>query len=168
VSETDVPVNSDDYGIKQRITVGCNGCIMIRDNLVYNGVGLSDTVPQTCQYALGLISENWVWIHKSAPYNVYIHAGIVALDSCFSVHGVYDYSAPVRNSISLFGCVAQKNRGTVHRGYGGPPDETGYREKDYSYDQRFTFRPPPYFITIGQSYVLYDVQEYWDISGLDF
>ncbi|MCP4633342.1 MAG: hypothetical protein GY855_10485, partial [candidate division Zixibacteria bacterium] len=165
-SETGFPVVADEYGIKQRITVGCNGSILIDGPLVYNGVGLVNVVPQTCVYSLGLISENWVWLSKGAPYNAYIHGGIIALDSCFSVHGVYDYTAPVRNSISLFGCVAQKNRGTVHRGNGGPPSETGYRQKDYSYDQRFTYRPPPYFITIGHSYTLFDIQEYWDLDYL--
>ena len=100
--------------------------------------------------------------------DIYIHAGIIALDPSFSVDGYWDRTHPVRDQIILYGCIAHRNRAAVHRGSIGAPDETGWREKDYRYDRRFEMRPPPYFVKIGVSFVLFDIEEVWDLRDIDF
>jgi hypothetical protein len=175
---TGLPSSDPTYGVRQRVTVGCNGSIFLTGDLVYNGVGHALVVPTDCEYSTGLIADKWVYIQehvKNQPgadaYNIWVHAGVVALNPSFTVHDIHDPDPwsrpPAKGRIELYGCLAHKKRAAVHRQNAGEP-ETGYREKDYSYDQRFTFRPPPYFPEIGSEFVVFDIEELWDISHLDF
>ncbi|MBL7073782.1 hypothetical protein ISS37_00900 [candidate division KSB1 bacterium] len=58
-----------------------------------------------------------------------------------------------RGRIYLVGAVTQKYRGYVHRGHTSPPSPcgpygTGY-SKNYKYDKRFIYNPPPLMPVIG-------------------
>ncbi|MBD3168800.1 MAG: hypothetical protein GF307_04915 [candidate division Zixibacteria bacterium] len=167
------PIEHEHYGVNQRITVGCSGSIMVNGDIVYNRLGRVTAVPESYEHATGIIADRWVYIkdsirlaeHGPIQHDVYIHAGVVALNPSFTVHGIHDanpYNRPSeKGQIQLYGCLAHKNRAAVHRG--GPPP-TGYAEKDYRYDHRFQFRPPPYFIEISSELVVFDIREIWDWS----
>jgi hypothetical protein len=54
------------------------------------------------------------------------------------------------NNLTIYGAVAQRYRGYVHRTNSyGTGDDGGYFDKDYHYDKRFEYHPPPDYIEVS-------------------
>lgn len=74
----------------------------------------------------------------SAAYNVLIHGAL------FTTKGSYGYEmprfGPSKGEITLFGSVAQRNRGVV-----GVVNGSGY-DKNYTHDPRMLYTSPPHYI----------------------
>jgi hypothetical protein len=146
--------------LKGRVTISADNNIVITGNLTYQG-GENGTD------ALGLIAENSVQIYhpvttvckttrnsKCIEYEAgsnmnrpngtkfqdpQIYGSILTLQHSFEVQE-YDEGNPL-GSLKLFGSLAQRFRGLVGTGSG----TTGYL-KNYNYDSRLRYAPPPYFL----------------------
>ena len=164
-----------DLGVQGRQSIGCSGDMWLLDNIrYYDSNRFTGAIDSSTQFMLGLQSEGNVLIKNTFENgrdnggNLYpndtwrkdiiINAGIVALGESFSFEDQNDvitayggrlpewyYSEGTqpdeRGQIHLWGQVSQFRRGYVHRSnHGG----TGYL-KDYHYDYRFYFDPPPYY-----------------------
>jgi hypothetical protein len=152
--------------LKGRITFSADSNILVTGNLTYSGGkdGLD---------ALGLIAENSVKIYhpvkrkceetnksnRCTRYsytnlnrpsggifeNATVHASVLALKHSFTVQG-YQYGGYLKN-LHVYGSLAQKFRGPV-----GTSSPTGYT-KDYEYDTRLRYAPPPFFLDpVGSSW----------------
>lgn len=75
------------------------------------------------------------------PQNLGLDAAILSLQHSFTVDN-YDCGAQL-GTLSVFGAIAQKYRGAV--GAVNASGTHGYT-KSYTYDDRFRFRNPPYFL----------------------
>jgi hypothetical protein len=151
--------------LKGRVTISADNDIVITDDLTYQG-------GQNGTDALGLVAENSVQIYHpistactrykdndnkkeclawgpgttnlKAPDGAYntnptVHASILTLQHSFEVQ-VYD-KGPELGTLTLYGSIAQRFRGIVGTGNGA----TGYL-KNYNYDSRLRYAPPPYFL----------------------
>lgn len=176
------PLFHNDMGVQGRLSVGCSGDMWLLDNVRYvNSDARTGAIDSSSSDLLGLQSESNVLIANTfengrdnggniAPNDpwrsdIIINAGIVALDESFSfedqndIISAYQGQLPEwyysegpnpdeRGQIHLWGQVSQYRRGYVHRSnHGG----TGYL-KDYHYDYRFYFDPPPYYPKIAGSF----------------
>jgi hypothetical protein len=152
--------------LKGRVTISADNNIILTDDLVYQG-GENGTD------ALGLVAENSVqvyhpvsttctrykdnnskkpciaWARGSsnlrAPDGGYnsdpkVYAAILTLQHSFEVQQ-YDVGSKL-GYLKVYGSIAQRFRGIV--GQGGSSG-TGYL-KDYNYDSRLRYAPPPYFL----------------------
>lgn len=146
--------------VKGRATLSVDNNIVITDNLTYSGGenGLD---------ALGLIAGNSVQIYhpvelycasynnknqctsyslrnmkrnndRAVLTNVTVNAAILTLQHSFTVQ-YYNYGASL-GVIKVFGSIAQRFRGPV-----GLSSGQGY-DKNYNYDTRLRYAPPPYFL----------------------
>src|SRR5690606_3012506 len=150
-----------------RVTISADNNIVITGNLKYQGGTTGSDV-------LGLIAENsvkiyhpvgrvctlefwgrcWAWGDDgnldgpdgNKVTNPVVHASILTLQHSFTVQA-YDKGAPL-GDLTVFGSIAQRYRGPV--GTGGSSISTGYY-KDYNYDTRLRYAPPPYFLDPVQS-----------------
>ncbi|NQS99243.1 MAG: hypothetical protein HQ591_12390 [candidate division Zixibacteria bacterium] len=164
-----------DWGVQGRISVGCSGDMWLMDNLRYvDSDPVWGTMDSNTTNMLGLMSESYVLIdnswengrddggnlfsYDSWRSSIIINGGIIALGESFSFEDQNDVltayggnlpewyysegpSPDERGHIRLWGQVSQYRRGYVHRSnHGG----TGYY-KDYHYDARFYFDPPPFY-----------------------
>lgn len=108
---------------------------------------------------LGLIPTNFAWVYHpvkkantaqdliSPPPVTRIDAAVLALNHSFVVQNYEDGTPRSGSSIptlNITGVIAQKYRGPVGSTTGG--GFTGYR-KNYQYDKRLQYLPPPYFLT---------------------
>lgn len=143
----------DLQGLDGRVTIAASDSIIVLHNLMYACSNVNTgKVPLTCNDALGLISEKFLLMSKNcgaplypAPGALMVNAGLVALHGSMGCESVG--TAPEFNSLVIHGSIAQLNRGVVHRGSAG--FGTGFVQKDYYYDQRFTKSPPPHFVPSG-------------------
>jgi hypothetical protein len=152
--------------LKGRVTISADNNIVITDDLVYQGA-------ENGTDALGLVAENSVQVYHpvstnctgtkkvngedvciawargtsnlKAPDNAYnsdpkINAAILTLQHSFEVQQ-YDVGSKL-GYLKVYGSIAQRFRGIV--GQGGSSG-TGYL-KDYNYDSRLRYAPPPYFL----------------------
>jgi hypothetical protein len=152
--------------LKGRVTISADNNIVITDDLVYQGA-------ENGTDALGLVAENSVQIYHpvsttctkykdnnsskpciawargtsnlKGPDNAYnsdpkIDAAILTLQHSFEVQQ-YDVGTKL-GAIKIYGSIAQRFRGIV--GQSGSTG-TGYL-KDYNYDSRLRYAPPPYFL----------------------
>jgi len=140
-----------------RVTVGCSSNIRLLDDIKYTDSGPHGELNPNSTNMLGIISEGNIVI-ANTPENgrensqwgsdIVINAAMMALGESFTFEDQNDvweiYQGPYpdeRGRIYLWGSVAQKRRGYVHRSnHGG----TGYG-KDYHYDDRFDRTSPPCF-----------------------
>ncbi len=149
--------------LKGRVTMSADNNIVITNNLQYQGGENGTDV-------LGLIASNSVKIYhpvrqtctetdsrgrctrysytnltyKSAVLtNVTLHAAVLTLQHSFGVQS-YQYGAKL-GTLKVFGSLAQRFRGPV-----GLTGSAGYL-KDYNYDSRLRYAPPPYFLDPVQS-----------------
>ena len=167
------PETRTDFGVKGRLSIGCSGNMWLMDNIRYVDSDLyTGAMDSNTTNILGIMSESFVLIdntwengrdnggnlfsYDTWRSSIIINGGIVALGESFSFEDQNDvlYTANLpewyfsngpspdeRGQIRLWGQVSQFRRGYVHRSnHGG----TGYY-KDYHYDQRFYFDPPPYY-----------------------
>ena len=161
--------------ISGKSTIGASGNIWLIDNIKYvstndyNGLGDEST-----QEMLGIISEKNVIIknvwangreNSRQGSDIIINAAIVALDESFTFEqqnddfDLYQGNTPdERGTIFLWGMVAQKRRGYVHR---SNHNGTGYG-KSYNYDFRLDKSPPPNFLnaTDEQGHGLFDIMSW--------
>jgi Tfp pilus assembly protein PilX len=148
--------------LKGRLTVAADNNILLVDHLKYSG-------GRTGTDAMGLIAQNSVQIYHptratctryyngrctsysysnlatpsgSTNSNPVVDASILTLQHSFTVQE-YNRGAPL-GSIKLFGSFAQRFRGPVGTSSSGTI-ATGYL-KDYVYDTRLRYAPPPYFL----------------------
>jgi Tfp pilus assembly protein PilX len=102
---------------------------------------------------LGLVGNNAVWVYNpfnSAGNPIFtdqvrkINAAILSLSHTFQVQN-YNIGA-TRGTLSVYGAIAQKYRGTVGSSDGSGNIIHGY-SKTYTYDQRLAFQAPPKFLS---------------------
>ncbi|HTW16834.1 MAG TPA: pilus assembly PilX N-terminal domain-containing protein [Nocardioides sp.] len=138
--------------LKGRMTLVADNNIIITDHLKYHG-------GKTGTEALGLIAGNSVKVYhpvkrsssgtfsdmdrpesKGKFQNAVVQASILTLMHSFNVQAWDKGSTSGLGTLSLFGSFAQRYRGPVATTSG-----TGY-DKNYEYDTRLRFAPPPYFL----------------------
>lgn len=127
--------------LKGRTTISVDNNIIVTGDLTYAGGRAGTDV-------LGLVAKNSVRVYHPVNSsganltgtltNVQINAAILTLQHSFSVQ-YYDKNQ--LGTLSLFGSFAQRFRGAVGTG----SHTTGYL-KDYNYDTRLRYAPPPYFL----------------------
>jgi hypothetical protein len=145
--------------LKGRLTMATDNNIIVTGNLLYYG-------GRTGTDSLGLIAKNSVRVYhpvkctrknsdgdcdtwanltgtNGSKSNIEINAAILTLQHSFSVQ-MYYKGAPL-GSLKLFGSFAQRFRGPVGTNSGSGTIATGYL-KDYTYDTRLRYAPPPYFL----------------------
>jgi hypothetical protein len=142
-------------GFKGRLTVASSDTMVIYDNLIYKDADAYNRIPFTCNDVLGLISETAIMMGDSCHDTLYVNAAMATIGSstgAISVRDIYHYGpSPYqpndneKQSLSIHGSLAMKNRGIVHTTHNGLGDR-GFIEKDYKYDERLQLDPPPYFI----------------------
>lgn len=161
------------------VTVAAENYVYVVDDLVYENRN---------EDILGLVGQNAVWVWNpfrnvtqsgSQYYGVPIHptnggsvhtrkidAAILSVAHTFMVQN-YDVQdngggANERGTLSIYGAIAQKFRGTVATSSsGGAALESGYG-KDYNYDQRFRTTAPPKFLS--PSVVTYGVTTWTEVG----
>ncbi|MEE8417150.1 MAG: hypothetical protein V3S06_00660 [candidate division Zixibacteria bacterium] len=148
--------NFRSIGYEGRLTVASSDTMIIYDNLIYRYANPDNSVPETIaeiRDVLGLISENFIMVGDSVDDVVYINAAMAALNGSISVQDIYDYWVDnEKQSLFIYGSLAQKYRGIVHTtDYG----DRGFIEKDYHYDKRLRQYPPPHFIPTGNNKAIY-------------
>ncbi|HUI08170.1 MAG TPA: hypothetical protein VL486_14310 [Verrucomicrobiae bacterium] len=142
--------------VNGRLTVVTESDIYVQGNITYAS---DPQVNPSSDDALGLISQDDVWVDTSAPDNLTIDAAIMATgqsspsdNGSFGVINYDDSSYPHlgnRGTLTVYGGIVQQVRGAVgtfnsHTGQ----TSTGYA-KNYSYDPRFINDPPPYYPVIS-------------------
>jgi hypothetical protein len=139
-------------GFSGCLTIAATDTIIITDNLVYQGALRNFRVPTTmdsCSDILGLVSERYIMVGKDVRDNVYIHAAMAALGGSISVQDIYMNRAPgwdnEKGTLSIYGSMAQRNRGLIHTADYPPGHTRGFRAKDYHYDIRLARLAPPHF-----------------------
>jgi hypothetical protein len=169
-----------DYGVQGRVSVGTSGDMWLLDNLRYVDSNLrTGVIDSSTNNILGIMSESNILIKNTWENgrdngtvqisewqkDIIINGGIVALGQSFSFEDQNDvltayggtlpqwyYSnGPTpdeRGQIHMWGQISQYRRGYVHRSnHGG----SGYL-KDYHYDERFYWDPPPFYPYLDDSY----------------
>ncbi len=149
-------------GYEGRLTVASSDTMIIYDNLIYRYANPDNSVPETIgeiRDVLGLISENFIMVGKDVADTVYINAAMAALNGSISVQDIYDFWVDnEKQSLFIYGSLAQKYRGIVHTtDYG----DRGFIEKDYHYDKRLRQYPPPHFIPTGNNKATY-IEAFFD------
>ncbi|WP_244928632.1 pilus assembly PilX N-terminal domain-containing protein [Nocardioides sp. W7] len=156
--------------LKGRLTLVADNNIIVTDHLKYHG-------GKTGTEALGLIAGNSVKIYhpvkkptsgttftdldrpegKGKFKNAVVQASILTLLHSFGVQAWDKGTTSGLGTLSLFGSFAQRYRGPVATTGG-----TGY-EKNYEYDTRLRFAPPPYFLDPVRS--AWGIKAYGEISA---
>jgi hypothetical protein len=155
------------------VTIGVNGDIRLLDNIWYIDSDPSGRVNPQSSNVLGLISRGKILVantrengraNSSEGSDIIINGALLALDS-FTFEDQNDvgdiYSGPLpdeRGVIRLWGSVAQKRRGYVHRSnHGG----TGYGKR-YHIDERFDRMAPPCypFATNEMNYSQFNIESW--------
>ena len=130
--------------LRGQTTLATENDIVITGDITYGGALNGEDV-------LGLIPNNYVWVYHpvkadgtellAASARVRrIDAAILSLNRSFLVQN-WSKGATDSPTLQVNGVIAQKFRGPVGTGTG-----TGY-SKDYRYDTRLRYLPPPYFLT---------------------
>jgi hypothetical protein len=137
-------------GFSGRLTVASTDTMIIPDNLIYLEANADNSVPSditVCPTVLGLISEQYIMIGKDVNDTVYINAAMAAIHGSITVQDIYAYNDPnnEKESLFIYGSLAQKNRGIVHTTHLG--HYAGFIQKDYHYDTRLQKYPPPHFLS---------------------
>ena len=140
--------------LKGRSTIATDNNVIVTGNLLYKG-GRSGTD------SLGLIARNNVKVYHpvrctgrasngscdawadlaGTNYNIEINAAMLTLQHSFAVQSYY--LGVKQGTLKVYGSIAQRYRGPV--GTGGNTSGTGYL-KNYSYDTRLRYAPPPFFL----------------------
>jgi hypothetical protein len=160
-------------GFEGMLTIGCSDTMIITDLLVYKHARTNFSVPasmDSCPDVLGLVSERFIMVHRQCPTVMYINAAMAAIRGSISVQDIYWYTAPrwlnPKQSLQIYGSLAQRNRGIVHTTYPCNSDqcERGFDEKDYHYDTRLQENPPPFFMPALDNSIIF-MEGYWDGGG---
>lgn len=146
--------------VKGRTTVAtANDIVVVRDTTYKDGLDGTD--------ALGLIPQNYVWIYhpvKSDGNNLFsydapavkqLDAAVLSVHHSFLVQN-YNLGRAIAPKLRVRGAIAQRYRGPVGTGGDTP---SGYL-KDYQYDPRLAYAPPPYFLKpVNSPYVVSKVTD---------
>lgn len=139
--------------VSGQVTIGTSRDVVVTNNLSYQtGTTGTDVV--------GLIPNGSVWVYNpikadgsnllSVGNSVHrIDAAILSLQHSFLVQNWAEGSSrspggTVGNELNVTGAITQKFRGPVGTGNGGSVS-TGYA-KNYVYDTRLRYLPPPFFL----------------------
>ncbi|MEO8262887.1 MAG: hypothetical protein ABI566_09995 [Pseudolysinimonas sp.] len=129
--------------LKGQTTLAAENFIYVTGDLLYNDKQAD---------MLGLVGQNAILVYNPRsstnaallpPLNREIDAALLSVGHTFQVQN-FDVT-PNRGTLTVFGAIAQKFRGTVATSSGATP-VTGYA-KDYQYDTRFRNTAPPKFLT---------------------
>jgi hypothetical protein len=145
-------------GFEGRLTIASSDTMIITDHLIYTCANPDKSVPNAigiCPSVLGLISENYIMVGESCRDTIYINAAMAAIRGSISVQDIYKYyTSNEKQSLFIYGSLAQMNRGIVHTTTNGI---RGFIEKDYHYDFRLQTYPPPHFLrTREDDYIYYE------------
>ncbi|HBZ00146.1 MAG TPA: hypothetical protein DEO84_02390 [candidate division Zixibacteria bacterium] len=134
------------HGLDGQLTIGSADSMIITDNLLYKHSRDDNSVPghiDSCADVLGLVSENYILITRLARQTIFINAAMAAVRGSITVQGIYDDIENEKQSLFIWGSLAQRNRGIVHITSFA---NRGFIEKDYHYDFRLMDNPPPHFL----------------------
>lgn len=134
--------------VSVRGTVKGSYTLFSQEDIIINGDLVYEEHPDDnfdTEDMLGIVSNSNVRISEDAhlengSQDVNVHASIVALGTSFGADN-YNTGSP-RGDLNLLGGIIQVQRGPV--GTFGRRSTTGYA-KNYSYDERFQERVPPFF-----------------------
>lgn len=131
------------------LTVISENDMYVQNNITYTHNPV--TTPTTTD-ALGLISQDDIWISTSAPNNLTIDAAMIAAgtsgDGSAGSFGAINYNTRSAGTLTLLGGIVQNQRGAVCTFNGFGQVQNGYA-KSYGYDARFLTIPPPDYPVIS-------------------
>jgi hypothetical protein len=131
------------------LTVASEASMYVENNITYTHNPV--TTPTTTD-ALGLISQDNIWVDSGAPTALTIDAAMIAAgtsgDGSAGSFGVVNYSSKSpTGTLTVYGGIVQEVRGYVGQAQSGTIID-GYN-KNYSYDPRFLTKPPPDYPVIS-------------------
>ncbi|MGD1017849.1 MAG: hypothetical protein ABSA12_00890 [Verrucomicrobiia bacterium] len=131
------------------LTVASESSMYIENNITYTHNPV--TTPTTTD-ALGLISQDNIWVGTSAPAALTIDAAMIAAGTSSGgtgSFGVIDYATMTpTGTLTVYGGIVQAVRGAVGTANESGGVGTGYA-KNYNYDSRFLTKPPPDYPVIS-------------------
>ncbi len=133
------------------LTVASEASMYIENNITYTHNPV--TTPTTTD-ALGLISQDNIWVDTGAPAALTIDAAMIAAGTSSGgtgSFGVINYATMnPTGTLTVYGGIVQAVRGPVGTANQWGGVETGYA-KSYNFDSRFLTKPPPdYPVISGQ------------------
>ena len=157
-------------GVISNIAIPANGIIFVKHNIWVDGQinnsratilafedpfvgGIADIyLTNDLQYtnfdgtdAIGLIAQRDVSVGRYSDDFLVIDAALIAKDGRIGREWYSTCSNSVRNTITVYGTLATRNR------YGFAwTDGTGYQIRNLVYDSNLTFAPPPHFPSTGE------------------
>jgi len=143
-------------GFSGKMTLASSDTMIIPDNLVYRSANPDNSVPDTSRDVLGLISENYIMFGEDVDDTIYVNAAMAAINGSITVQDIYHYGySNEKQSLFVYGSLAQRERGLVHSSYPDGQHRRGFIEKDYHYDTRLQKTPPPHFLPTKQNPSIY-------------
>jgi len=140
-------------GFAGQLTVATSDTLIITDNLIYRHSKPDYSVPtsvDSCPDILGLISENWIMMGKDVRNTLYVNAALAAIRGAISVQDIYHNWYPgwdnEKQLLTIWGTLANRNRGITHTTDYPPGHVRGFTSKHYIYDFRLRDNPPPHFL----------------------
>ncbi len=160
-------------GFRGELTIGASGDIIIAQNVMYESSLPNGDVPIGSPDVLGLISEKHILIWRGVDDNstIIVNAALAAIGllpdedlieasrcpppydwripvdgihGTISVDGINCYDQSMEKyQLKIYGCLIMRERGLIHTHYQG--GLRGFRSKQYKYDFRFRYHPPPHF-----------------------
>ena len=131
------------------LTVVSEASMYVENNITYTHNPV--TTPTTTD-ALGLISQDNIWVDTGAPNNLTIDAAMIAAgtsgDGSAGSFGALNYSTRSAGTLTIYGGIVQNQRGAVCTFNSNGQVQNGYA-KNYSYDPRFLTKPPPDYPVIS-------------------
>jgi hypothetical protein len=130
------------------LTVASEASMYIENNITYTH---NPVTTPTSTDALGLISQNNIWVDTPAPNNLTIDAAMIAAGTSSGGTGSFgaiNYTTRSAGTLTIYGGIVQEERGAVCLFNSGGSVIDGY-DKKYSYDPRFLTKPPPYYPVIA-------------------
>lgn len=130
------------------LTVVSENDMYIKNNITYTHDPVAN--PNTTD-ALGLISQDDIWVDSSAPNSLSVYAAMIAAgtssDGSNGSFGAIHYDTRSTGTLTVYGGIVQEQRGAVATVSHGNV-ATGYA-KNYSYDPRFLTIPPPHYPVVS-------------------
>jgi Tfp pilus assembly protein PilX len=130
------------------LTVASEASMYVENNITYTHNPV--TTPTTTD-ALGLISQDNIWVDTGAPTSLTIDAAMITAgtsgDGSAGSFSVINYTTRSAGTLTVLGGIVQEVRGYVGQENDGIIT-SGYN-KEYSYDSRFLTKPPPDYPVIS-------------------
>jgi hypothetical protein len=131
------------------LTVVSEASMYIENNITYTH---NPVATPTSTDALGLISQDNIWVDTGAPNNLTIDAAMIAagtsVDGSAGSFGAINYSSRSAGTLTILGGIVQEDRGAVCTFNSSGTVNHGYA-KNYRYDSRFLKTPPPSYPVIS-------------------